>query len=188
MAECATEIASIRVHLDEESGSLSWWPDNKEPERPVEETPSPVEETPAPVEETPPPTVVAEELIEEADAYRKGFDAGYTEGRKEGAAISGEHVGHVIYVNCVPLREDYVDFAEWVGEAEQLVASEQGVPYYGLVPYAQGPKMVAAKAKHAVSEGHLPPAMYVDSYHPCAPDFIAIVSSSPSVRIIKALR
>jgi hypothetical protein len=107
VAECATEIASIRVHLDEESGSLSWWPDNKEPERPVEETPSPVEETPAPVEETPPPTVVAEELIEEADAYRKGFDAGYTEGRKEGAAISGEHVGHVIYVNCVPLREDY---------------------------------------------------------------------------------
>jgi hypothetical protein len=180
VADCATEIATIKVYFDEESGALGWRP------TPIEETPAPVEETPAPVEET--PEIVAGELIEGATIYRDGFDAGYAEGRKEGAAISGESAQRTIYVNCVPLREDYCDFAEWVREAEGLVAAEQGVPYYGLVPYAQGTKMVAAKMQHAIDNGHLPPSMYVDSYHPCAAEFIAIVSALPGIRVIKALR
>jgi hypothetical protein len=76
-------------------------------------------------------------------------------------------------------------------EAEDLVAREEGVAYYGLVPYAQGPKMVAAKVRNLIQRqglDGLPEALVVDSFHPVAPDAIAILSATPGVTIVKAFR
>lgn len=133
-------------------------------------------------DETVPTSLYVRDLATARDAgKREGWAEGYAEALAEGTGG-----GPTVYVDCLPLDEDYVLFSQWIAEAEALVAEQKNVPYYGLVPYNEGVRMVAAKAQHAVSEGHLPPAMYVDSDHPVANHFIAIACAAAGVRVIKA--
>mgnify|MGYP003640294461 CR=1 FL=1 len=118
-----------------------------------------------------------------AEARGEGYDAGYRV-----ASTKATYSLPTIYVDCFPLGEEYTTFSEWIAEAEALVAEDHNVPYYSLIPYNKGVALVAAKAKHAVSEGHLPPAMYVDSRHAIASLFIAIVAATEGVLVIKSAR
>lgn len=140
----------------------------------------------------------------EAAGYERGYKAGefagYEAGRSDGIGKDPQPTGSpvggcyhpvTVYINCRPTWGEITDFAVWISEAEELVAQEEGVAYYGLVPYAQGPKLVAAKVRNLVSkEGKdgVPDGLVIDSFHPCAPDCIAILSAVEGVQIVRALR
>lgn len=140
-------------------------------------------------------TITCQDLAEardegHAEGYREGYDAAITyEPAYADSEVSPPAPTPTIYVDCMPIGgATFVDFAQWIAEAEDITATEKGVPYYGLVPYNEGVKMVAARAKFAVESGHLPEEMYVDSHHPVAALFIAIVSRTEGVTVVKAVR
>jgi hypothetical protein len=189
VADCASEMAGRRVVVD--NGAFSWAETTPAPtpaeviERQVEEAKveAPVEPAPAPVVEA--PVSIEAQLVEvEPPAPAPVVEP-------EPAPVVEAPRSVVVYVNCRPIHGEVEDFAAWIAEAEDLVAREEGVAYYGLVPYAQGPKLVAAKLRNLIQRqglAGLPEHLVVDSFHPVAPDAIAILSATPGVTIVKAFR
>lgn len=189
VADCASEMAGRRVVVD--NGAFSWAEttpaevierqvEEAKAEAPVEPETAPVvepEPEPAPVVEAPAPSI--ESQLEAVEP------------EPEPAPVVEAPRSVVVYVNCRPIHGEVEDFAAWIAEAEDLVAKQEGVAYYGLVPYAQGPKLVAAKLRNLIQRqglDGLPEHLVVDSFHPVAPDAIAILSATPGVSIVKAFR
>jgi hypothetical protein len=96
-----------------------------------------------------------------------------------------------VFIDAVPLREDYEDFSIWVGQYADQVAVEEGVMHYGTIGYGQGPKKVAAAIKaraHAEGTDILPPVLVVSSSHPLAGEVLAILKRLQGVRFVQGVR
>ena len=91
--------------------------------------------------------------------------------RAEGYERGLDFAPPTIYIDAIPVGQDYMDFSEWVMPFETQVEQDKGVDYYALIDYNQGPGLVASYIKstlHTQGPDALPRTMVVSSFHPLA--------------------
>lgn len=87
----------------------------------------------------------------------------------ESEAVSKSE-GNTLYVGCLPMNETVVFLHDFLKSFQESIAEDAAVPHYGLIPYNEGPKRVAALIRHRLHEGSLglPSAMVCDARMPCS--------------------
>lgn len=82
-----------------------------------------------------------------------------------------------LYVGCVPRGRTVVYLDQLLRRFQQLVEQDAGVPHYSLIPYAEGPKRVAAALRMAIADDsiQLPAELVVDRRHPCADAVLDVI-------------
>lgn len=148
--------------------------------------PEPPAPAAAPVHASPEPLTQGESP-ERAEAYAEGYERGKREARRETTEDTLVLVGSV---GLYPLHRRQ-SFDEFMRPFVETVQNQEGTVHYGLVPYAQGPKMVAAALAVAIKNGRVEwPSEIVceDPYHPLLSECLPLLKAVPSVRVIRSVR
>lgn len=96
-----------------------------------------------------------------------------------------------VLIDALPIRQEYVEFGDWVRAYEEQVEAEAGVPHYGVMPYATGPNAVVARVKAALYKqglAALPRLLVMSSFHPLAPAVLPLLQRVDGVAFIKGVR
>jgi hypothetical protein len=96
-----------------------------------------------------------------------------------------------VLIDALPIRQEYVEFGDWVRQYEEQVETEEGVPHYGVMGFGQGPQKVTAKVKAALYQqgvAALPRLLVMSSFHPLAPSIVPILQRVEGVAFIKGVR
>lgn len=97
----------------------------------------------------------------------------------------------VVYIDAMPLKEDYTDFSQWVAPFEDEAAEENGVVHYSQHGFGKGRASVVGKVKaylHANGPNGLPSALVVGSAHPLAFEITPLFERVPGVRFVKGMK
>jgi len=109
----------------------------------------------------------------------------------EGSGVAGPSPGRTsrangvtrestLYVGCMPMDEDVVFLHDYIKCYAVQVEEDAGVPHYGLIPYNEGPKRIAALMKADAYQGNLalPKSLVCDPNAPCADAVLEVLRAT----------
>ena len=104
--------------------------------------------------------------------------AGHSPGRMTRA--NGVTKESTLYVGCMPMDEDVVFLHDYIKCYSVQVEEDAGVPHYGLIPYNEGPKRIAALMKADAYQGNLalPKSLVCDPNAPCADAVLEVLRAA----------
>lgn len=105
-----------------------------------------------------------------------------------GAIPRPPHIS-TLYIDCMPVGDDFNDFAGWVSIFEIQAAEELEVSDYRLALFHEGDRRIASNIHRALAKGEtsMPTAMFLSSRHPLAGQVESVLTRF-ATRVVRAVR